>query len=168
VGRAYTRTKVSPIVGDYGNVGPILSEQNLENVFRTEDSAPWYVSFNLTKEENVALGVLALPSSHFNYGPAFDLSFLRIVTFADGRRKKADNFIISKILSLILAAILSIGPGFVLPVFAQTHSYILDTNGKGLTELGTLGGNPVTPLPSVMPGRWWGTPPRLPVIGMLS
>ncbi len=48
----------------------------------------------------------------------------------------------SKIQSLILAAALSIGLGFVSPVSAQvTHSYILDSNGKGLTDLGTLGGD---------------------------
>ena len=46
----------------------------------------------------------------------------------------------SKIPSLILAAALSIGPGFLSPVFAQVHSYIVDPNGKGLTDLGTLGG----------------------------
>ena len=46
----------------------------------------------------------------------------------------------SKIQSLILAAALSIGLGFVSPVSAQVHSYIVDSNGKGLTDLGTLGG----------------------------
>jgi probable HAF family extracellular repeat protein len=39
---------------------------------------------------------------------------------------------------LILSAALSIGPGFVSPVSAQVHSYILNSNGKGLTDLGTL------------------------------
>ena len=47
----------------------------------------------------------------------------------------------SKIQSLILAAALGIGLGFVSPVFAQVnHAYIVDSNGKGLTDLGTLGG----------------------------
>jgi probable HAF family extracellular repeat protein len=46
----------------------------------------------------------------------------------------------SKIHGLILAAALSVGPGFVSPVSAQERYYILDTNGQGLTELGTLGG----------------------------
>src|SRR5687767_5383329 len=51
----------------------------------------------------------------------------------------------SKIQSLILVPALSIGLCFVSPVSAQTripqvHSYILDSNGQGLTELGTLGG----------------------------
>jgi probable HAF family extracellular repeat protein len=46
-----------------------------------------------------------------------------------------------KIQSLILAAALSIGLGFVSPVSAEiTHAYIVDSNGKGLTDLGTLGG----------------------------
>jgi probable HAF family extracellular repeat protein len=48
----------------------------------------------------------------------------------------------SKIQSWILAAALSIGLGFVSPVSAEiTHAYIVDSNGKGLTELGTLGGD---------------------------
>jgi probable HAF family extracellular repeat protein len=45
-----------------------------------------------------------------------------------------------KIQSLILAAALSIGLGFVSPVSAQIRSYVVDSNGKGLTDLGTLGG----------------------------
>lgn len=74
---------VSPIVDDYGNVAPTLTEQNLENVFRTSDPAPWYVTFNLLTEANVALGVLALPRS--NDGSVFDPSFIRIVTFDQGK-----------------------------------------------------------------------------------
>jgi probable HAF family extracellular repeat protein len=47
----------------------------------------------------------------------------------------------SKIQSLILAAALSTGLGFVSPVSAQViHSYILESNGEGLTDLGTLAG----------------------------
>ena len=42
--------------------------------------------------------------------------------------------------SFILAAALGIGLGFVSPVSAQ-HAYIVDSNGKGLTDLGTLGGS---------------------------
>jgi probable HAF family extracellular repeat protein len=46
----------------------------------------------------------------------------------------------STIPSLILAAALSIGLGFVSPVSAQQdHAYIVDSNGKGVTDLGTLG-----------------------------
>lgn len=42
---------------------------------------------------------------------------------------------------MILAAALSIGFGFVSPVAAQVRSYIVDSNGIGLTELvGTPGG----------------------------
>jgi probable HAF family extracellular repeat protein len=49
----------------------------------------------------------------------------------------------SKIQSLILAAALGIGLGFVSPVSAQEgfHSYMVDSNSKGLTDLGTLGGD---------------------------
>ncbi len=75
----------------------------------------------------------------------------------------------SKIQGLILAAALSIGLGFVSPVSAQvTHSYILDSNGKGLTDLGTLGGGTLTPLASMTPGRWWGSPTRPQVLRTLS
>ena len=59
----------------------------------------------------------------------------------------------SKIQSLILAAALSIGLGFVSPVSAQVRSYIVDSNGKGLTDLGTLGGD--VAVASTTPGRWW-------------
>jgi hypothetical protein len=49
----------------------------------------------------------------------------------------------STIQSLILAAALGIGLGFVSPVSAQVQerAYIVDSNGKGLTDLGTLGGS---------------------------
>ena len=57
------------------------------------------------------------------------------------RRANHENYPGSKIQSLILAAALSIGLGFVSPVSAQVHSYIVDSNGKGLTDLGTLGGD---------------------------
>jgi probable HAF family extracellular repeat protein len=46
----------------------------------------------------------------------------------------------SKVQGLMLAAALGIGLGFVSPVSAQQHAYIVDSNGKGLTPLGTLGG----------------------------
>jgi uncharacterized membrane protein len=46
----------------------------------------------------------------------------------------------SEIQSLILAAALSTGLGFVSPVSAQARSYIVDSNGKGLADLGDLGG----------------------------
>lgn len=49
----------------------------------------------------------------------------------------------SKIQSLILGAALSLGLGFVSPVSAQAQVrlYILDSNGRGLTDLVTLGGD---------------------------
>ena len=45
----------------------------------------------------------------------------------------------STIHSLILAAALSIGLGFVSPVSAKEHSYIVDLNSKTATALGSLG-----------------------------
>ncbi len=72
----------------------------------------------------------------------------------------------STIQSLILAAVLSIGLGFVSPVSAQEHSYIVDSNGKGLADLGTLGGSCSYASASTTPGRWWGPPPRPQVLAM--
>jgi probable HAF family extracellular repeat protein len=47
----------------------------------------------------------------------------------------------STIQSLLLAAVLGSGLGFVSPVSAQqVSSYIVDSNGKGLADLGSLGG----------------------------
>ena len=46
-----------------------------------------------------------------------------------------------KMQSLLLAAVLFSGLGFVSTVSAQqVRSYIVDSNGKGLADLGTLGG----------------------------
>jgi probable HAF family extracellular repeat protein len=42
--------------------------------------------------------------------------------------------------SLVLAASLSAGPGFVLPAYAQDHSYLVDLNSKTVTEIGSLQG----------------------------
>ena len=51
----------------------------------------------------------------------------------------------SKIQDLILATSLCIGLGFVFPVSAQYayihHAHIVNSNGKGVTDLGTLGGS---------------------------
>ena len=46
----------------------------------------------------------------------------------------------STIQSLVLAAVLFSGLGFVSTVSAQVRSYIVDSNGKGLADLGSLGG----------------------------
>jgi probable HAF family extracellular repeat protein len=46
----------------------------------------------------------------------------------------------SDVQGLMLAAALGIGLGFVSPVSAQQRAYIVNSNGKGLTPLGTLGG----------------------------
>lgn len=123
-GLTYTATaaaEVSPIVADYGNVAPILTERNLGNVFRTEDPAPWYVSFNLTNDANVALGVLALPPT--NIGTVFEPSFIRIVTFADGSpvANGTDTFTnpFPDPIDLLVAAPLSAG------------KYALEVNGFG-------------------------------------
>jgi hypothetical protein len=72
----------------------------------------------------------------------------------------------AKIQSLILAVALSIGPGFASPVFAQQHAYIVDSNGKGLTELGTLGGNETFAYGINDAGQVVGGPPRPQVLAM--
>ncbi len=45
-----------------------------------------------------------------------------------------------KVRKFVLAAVLSTGLGFVSPAFGQDISYIVDSNGGGLTQVGTLGG----------------------------
>jgi hypothetical protein len=69
----------------------------------------------------------------------------------------------SKIQSLMLAATLGIGLGFGSPVSAQqqVRSYIVDSNGKGLTDLGTLGGDYSSALDINDAWQWWGRPTRL-------
>ena len=123
-GLTYTATaaaEVSPTVADYGDISPILTERNLENVSRTLDPAPWYVSFNLTNDANVALGVLALPPT--NGGTVFDPSFIRIVTFEEGNlvASGTDTFTnpFPDPIDLLVAAPLSAG------------RYALEVNGSG-------------------------------------
>jgi PEP-CTERM motif len=122
-GLTYTATAaaVSPTVADYGDVSPILTERNLENVFRTYDPAPWYVSFNLTDEANVALGVRAFPPA--NAGTVLDPSFIRIVTFEEGIpvANGTDTFTnpFADPIDLLVAAPLSAG------------KYALEVNGFG-------------------------------------
>lgn len=72
----------------------------------------------------------------------------------------------SKIQSLILAAALLAGLGFVSPVFAQSHAYILDSSGKGVTDLGTLGGDNSYATGINDGGQVVGSPPRRQVLTM--
>lgn len=105
---------VSPIVNDYGNVFPTLTEVNLNN-FRTGDPAPWYVSFNLLTTADVKLGTLS-------YSP-FSATAIRLVTI-DGSNVAfgTDTFInpfISPIDNLVVADALSAG------------EYALEVSGSG-------------------------------------
>jgi len=105
---------VSPIVNDYGNVFPTLTEVNLNN-FRTGDPAPWYVSFNLLTTADVKLGTLS-------YSP-FSATAIRLVTI-DGSNVAfgTDTFInpfISPIDNLVVADALSAG------------KYALEVSGSG-------------------------------------
>jgi hypothetical protein len=105
---------VSPIVNDYGNVFPTLTEVNLDN-YRTGDPAPWYVSFNLLTTANVALGALSYPP--------FYVTAIRLVTI-DGSNVSfgTDTFtnpFISKIDRLVVADALSAG------------EYALEVSGSG-------------------------------------
>ena len=105
---------VSPIVNDYGNVFPTLTEVNLDN-YRTSDPAPWYVSFNLLTTADVKLGTLS-------YSP-FSATAIRLVTI-DGSNVAfgTDTFInpfISPIDNLVVADALSAG------------KYALEVSGSG-------------------------------------
>ena len=111
---------VSPIVNDYGNVFPTLTEVNLNN-FRTGDPAPWYVSFNLLTTADVKLGTLS-------YSP-FSATAIRLVTI-DGSNVAfgTDTFInpfISPIDNLVVADALSAG------------KYALEVSGSGNRTIGT-------------------------------
>jgi hypothetical protein len=68
--------------------------------------------------------------------------------------------------SLILASALTTGLGFVSPVSAQQHAYIVDSNGKGLTDLGTLGGDESIAHGINDAGQVVGTPARPQVLAM--
>lgn len=48
----------------------------------------------------------------------------------------------SKIQSLVLTAVLSIGSGFVFPASAQENPYILDIHSKEVIDLGNVGWKP--------------------------
>jgi len=71
------RAAVSPVMEDFGNVGPTLMSQSL-NVFRSGDPAPWYVGFDLMTVSDVRLGALGLGNG--SNGSFFDLTSIRIVT----------------------------------------------------------------------------------------
>ena len=66
----------------------------------------------------------------------------------------------STIQSLVLAAALGMGLCFVPPVSAQRHAYIADSNGKGVTALGTLGGSDSSASGINDAGGYRGGPPR--------
>ena len=105
---------VSPIVNDYGNVFPTLTEVNLDN-YRTGDPAPWYVSFNLLTTADVKLGTLSYPG--------FYVTAIRLVTI-DGSNVSfgTDTFtnpFISSIDRLVVADALSAG------------EYALEVSGSG-------------------------------------
>jgi len=68
---------VSPIVNDYGNVFPTLTEANLDVVI-SADPAPWYVAFDLLATADVKLGTLSFTSS--NNGSGFNVTAIRLVT----------------------------------------------------------------------------------------
>jgi hypothetical protein len=68
---------VSPIVNDYGNVFPTLTESNLDT-YRNSDPAPWYVSFNLLATADVKMGTLSHKTS--NNGTGFNVTAIRLVT----------------------------------------------------------------------------------------
>jgi|GEM_PF-3030401 len=66
---------VTPIINDFGNVFPTLTEANLDNVIT--GAAPWYVSFNLLARADVRLGTLSQTVS--NNGSSFNVTAIRLV-----------------------------------------------------------------------------------------
>ncbi len=68
---------VTPVVNDYGNVFPTLTEANLDTVI-SGDPAPWYVTFNLLTTADVTLGTLSQTVS--NNGSSFNVTAIRLVT----------------------------------------------------------------------------------------
>lgn len=68
---------VTPVVNNYGNVFPTLTEVSLDT-FITADPAPWYVTFNLLATADVKLGTLSQTTS--NDGSSFNVTSIRLVT----------------------------------------------------------------------------------------
>ncbi|MCU7933433.1 MAG: VPLPA-CTERM sorting domain-containing protein [Candidatus Thiodiazotropha sp. (ex Dulcina madagascariensis)] len=67
----------SPVVNDYGDVFPTLSDVALSSS-RTSDDAPWYVRFNLLAPANVAIGI-----DGRSYFGTFTVTSIRITEFDD-------------------------------------------------------------------------------------
>jgi hypothetical protein len=142
---------VSPIQIDYGNVFPMLTEQNVDN-YRTTDPAPWYVSFNLLANADVKLGVQAPPP----YVGVFIPTTIRLVTL-DGTNVQFGTDAFSKnpfpdpITRLVVANNLSAGHHALEVSRSRTH--------KGLTFSGIQDEVGFTARPKVtagtMPAAVW-------------
>jgi len=64
---------VTPIVNDYGNVGPTILDSGLAS-FRTSDAAPWFVTFNLKERANVQIGAQGVSGN----ATSFTLTFVEL------------------------------------------------------------------------------------------
>ena len=71
---------VSPVVQDYGDVFPTLSDVVLDTS-RTSDNGPWFVRFNMLTSGDVALGVKGISKS--GSSGTFTLTSIRITDFDD-------------------------------------------------------------------------------------
>jgi len=70
---------VSPVQGNFGNVGPGLADINLE-IFRDASNGPWYVTFNLLAPADIDLGVDALPVASPYVECCFTVTAIRLTT----------------------------------------------------------------------------------------
>ena len=103
---------VIPVVQDYGDVFPTLSDVVLQ-ANRTSSNPPWFVRFNLLTAADVGLGVRGVSSGTFG---TFTVTSLRITPFDDATQTIAfgtDTFSVnpfsSPIDQLVLAPNLALG-----------------------------------------------------------
>lgn len=76
-GASYAST-VTPIIGNYGNVFPTLTEQNITSV--ASGSSPWYVTFDLLTTANVSLGTEGYSTYTGLTYPPLNVTAIRLVT----------------------------------------------------------------------------------------
>jgi len=105
-------TIVSPVVQDYGDVFPTLSDVVL-NTNRTSDDGPWFVRFNMLTSGDVAMGV---KGTNATASGVFTLTSIRITEFdnssntiAFGSDTFSSNPFSDPIDQLVLAPALAMG-----------------------------------------------------------
>ncbi len=122
---------VSPIMANYGNVGPGLADVNLE-VFRDSSTGPWYVTFNLLAPGNIAMGVDALPVASPFVECCFTVTAIRLTTFEGDHVAFGTNVIPSNPFAGSIDHLLSINS------LGSGH-YALEVSGFGNRDTQVLG-----------------------------